>query len=150
VHFRRQPSDAGRSVSPASDAGNASDDRTDFKGKTKAKGKRAGEVSSLSFCHIPTQQPTTIYLADESDFTLKRKRVLGIISPWYTTGLIFIVSLNHPIFLPTRNQKRVRCPVCFRTYCRPFVLRSLHSHLPKGRLLLGSKQTLTPRVSRVT
>lgn len=45
MHFCRQPSDAGRSVSPASDAGNVSDDRTDFKGKAKAKGKRAGEIS---------------------------------------------------------------------------------------------------------
>ena len=45
VYFHRQASDAGRSVSPPSDGGNASDDRTDFKGKTKAKGKRAGEIS---------------------------------------------------------------------------------------------------------
>ena len=45
MHFRRQASDAGRSASPASDGGNASDDRTDFKGKTKAKGKKAGEGS---------------------------------------------------------------------------------------------------------
>ena len=49
------------------------------------------------------------------------------ISPWYTTGLIYIVSLNHPIFLPTRNQKRVRCPVCFQTYYGPFVLWSFLS-----------------------
>ena len=42
MHFRRQASDAGRSASPASDGGNASDDRTDFKGKGKGKGKRAG------------------------------------------------------------------------------------------------------------
>ena len=45
MHFRRQASDAGRSASPASEGGNASEDRTDFKGKAKAKGKRAGEVS---------------------------------------------------------------------------------------------------------
>jgi hypothetical protein len=44
MHFRRQASDAGRSASPASDGGNASDDRTDFKGKGKGKGKRAGRV----------------------------------------------------------------------------------------------------------
>lgn len=43
------------------------------------------------------------------------------------TGLIYVVSLNHPIFLPTRNQKRVRCPVCFQTYYGPFVLWSLPS-----------------------
>ncbi|KAF8807211.1 hypothetical protein BYT27DRAFT_7137717 [Phlegmacium glaucopus] len=49
----KQASDAGRSASPASDGGNASDDRTDLKGKAKAKGKKT---------------------ADESDFTLKRKR----------------------------------------------------------------------------
>ena len=48
MHFRRQASDAGRSASPASDGGNASDDRTDFKGKAKAKGKKAGEIF-LSF-----------------------------------------------------------------------------------------------------
>jgi hypothetical protein len=72
MHFRRQVLDAGRSASPASDGlgGNASDDRTDFKGNAKAKEKRAGEVFSLFFCHFPTHQPTTIYLADESDFTL--------------------------------------------------------------------------------
>lgn len=45
MNFRRQASDAGRSASPASDGGNASDDRTDFKGKAKSKGKKAGEVS---------------------------------------------------------------------------------------------------------
>ncbi|KDR84781.1 hypothetical protein GALMADRAFT_289033 [Galerina marginata CBS 339.88] len=51
----KQPSEAGRSASPMSDAGNMSDDRTNGngKGKGKAKGKKT---------------------ADESDFTLKRKR----------------------------------------------------------------------------
>ena len=129
INFHRQASDAGRSVSPTSDGGNASDDRTDFKGKTKAKGKKAGKISLpflLSFSDSATQLLPFI-LADESDFTLKRKRVLRVISPWYTTGLIYIVSLNHPIFLPTRNQKRVRCPVCFQTYYGPFVLWSLSS-----------------------
>ena len=58
MYFYRQASDAGRSVSPASEGGNASDDRTDFKGKAKAKGKRAGEVSLpflLSFSDSATQ-----------------------------------------------------------------------------------------------
>ncbi|KAF8971546.1 hypothetical protein BDZ97DRAFT_1936716 [Flammula alnicola] len=51
----KPPSDAGRSASPMSDAGHASDDKVNGngKGKGKAKGKKA---------------------ADESDFTLKRKR----------------------------------------------------------------------------
>ena len=81
MHFRRQASDAGRSASPASDGGNASDDRTDFKGKAKAKGKKAGESFLLSLCRrLSNQQPFT-YIADESDYTLKRKRVLEVISP---------------------------------------------------------------------
>lgn len=55
MHFRRQASDAGRSASPASDGGNVSDDRTDFKGKTKAKGKKASK-DYLPLLLSPTQQ----------------------------------------------------------------------------------------------
>ena len=59
----------------------------------------------------------------------------GYLKPFlsYTTGLIYINSLNRPKFLPTRNQKRVRCPVCFQTYYGPFVLRSFPSFpFPQG------------------
>jgi hypothetical protein len=40
THDHRPPSEAGRSVSPVSDAGNASD--SNGKGKGKVKGKKAG------------------------------------------------------------------------------------------------------------
>lgn len=69
----RPSSDAGRSVSPPSDTGNASEDNTKLKGKGKSKVKRVGEfknclVRALEFLlkHLPS---------DEADFTLKRKRV---------------------------------------------------------------------------
>ncbi|KIM48414.1 hypothetical protein M413DRAFT_230934 [Hebeloma cylindrosporum] len=44
----RPPSETGRSVSPISDAGNASDSNGNGKGKGKAKGKKAGDESSFS------------------------------------------------------------------------------------------------------
>jgi hypothetical protein len=132
VHFRRQASDAGRSVSPASDAGNASDDRTDFKGKAKAKGKRAGEVSpSLSFCHFPTQQPTTIYLADESDFTLKRKRVLKNYFPLVYNWLNLYCQPESPHISPNKKSKKGKVSGMFlnllwaiRLMVTPFILIS--------------------------
>jgi len=39
----RQPSDAGRSASPASEVGNGSDDRLNGRGKDKAKSRILGE-----------------------------------------------------------------------------------------------------------
>ena len=42
----RQPSDAGRSASPASEVGNGSDDRLNGRGKEKAKPKILGEFFS--------------------------------------------------------------------------------------------------------
>jgi hypothetical protein len=83
VDFGRPASDAGRSASPASDGGNASDDRTDSKGKSKGKGKKAGE-GSLPF--LAATQLMTNYIADEGDFTLKRKRVLEFIFPGIRLG----------------------------------------------------------------
>lgn len=76
MYFYRQASDAGRSASPASDGGNASDERTDLRGKTKAKGKKTGE-GLLPF--ISSFSDSTTNVVDESDFTLKRKRVFEII-----------------------------------------------------------------------
>lgn len=37
-----------------------------------------------------------------------------------------VVSLNHPRFLLTRSQKRIRCRVCYRTCYVSFILWSLH------------------------
>ena len=61
---------------------------------------------SLSFCHIPTQQPTTINVADESDFTLKRKRVLGIISPWYNNLFNLYCQPESPHISPNKKSKK--------------------------------------------
>lgn len=46
IFSNRQPSDAGRSASPASEVGNGSDDRLNGRGKEKAKSKILGKPFS--------------------------------------------------------------------------------------------------------
>ncbi|KAF5382953.1 hypothetical protein D9757_006285 [Collybiopsis confluens] len=71
----KQSSDAGRSGSPASEAGYISDEKSPQKSKGKSKAKRVGQLHAtavLNVCCI-----VKIIRADEAEFNLKRKRPIS-------------------------------------------------------------------------
>jgi len=98
-----------------SDAGNISEERpiANTKGKGKAKGKKA---SAFSFPLLPFAyfriSLTCIFWgisADESDYTLKRKRVIQFLFRFiYVIHLQFYCQLGSPQISPIKKTKKAK------------------------------------------